>query len=97
MKHPIKFTDENKDTLLLDNLFAVDEYLEYADKHNMDVLLTETTSTSSVEFIYKFLARGYNSMFKEVKQVAPDGLVLSPKIHVLLWRKDEEEYETLVR
>lgn len=97
MKHPIKFTDENKDTLLLDNLFAVDEYLEYADKHNMDVLLTETTSTSSVEFIYKFLVRGYNSMFKEVKQVAPDGLVLSPKIHVLLWRKDEEEYETMVR
>jgi hypothetical protein len=97
MKHPIKFTDENKDTLLLDNLFAVDEYLEYADKHNMDVLLTETTSTSSVEFIYKFLVRGYNSMFKEVTQVAPDGLVLSPKIHVLLWRKDEEEYETMVR
>lgn len=87
MKHPIKFTDENKDTLLLDNLFAVDEYLEYADKHNMDVLLTETTSTSSVEYIYKFLVRGYRPMFKEFKQVAPDGLVLSPKIHVLLLRE----------
>lgn len=90
MKYPIKFTDNNADTLLLDNLFAVDEYLEYADKHNMNVLLTETTSTSSVEYIYKFLCRDYNSMFKEVKQVAPDGTVLSPKIHVLLWRKHDE-------
>ena len=89
MKHPIKFTDENKDTLLLDNLFAVDEYLRYADKHNMDVLLTETTSTSSVEYIYKFLVRGYKPMFKEVRQVAPDGLILSPKIHILLWRDEE--------
>lgn len=88
MKHPIKFTDENKDTLLLDNLFAVDEYLRYADKHNMDVLLTETTSTSSVEFIYKFLCRGYKPMFQEERQIAPDGLMLSPKIHVLLWRDE---------
>lgn len=88
MKHPIKFTDENKDTLLLDNLFAVDEYLRYADKHNMDVLLTETTSTSSVEFIYKFLCRGYKPMFQEERQIAPDGLVLSPKINVLLWRDE---------
>lgn len=85
MKRPIKFTDENKDTLLLDNLFAVDEYLEYADKHNMDVLFTETTSTSSVECIYKFIRRGYKPIFKEIKQVAPDGLVLNPKIQILLW------------
>ena len=88
MKHPIKFTDENKDTLLLDNLFAVDEYLRYADKHNMDVLLTITSSSSSVEYIYKFICRGYKPMFQEVRQIAPDGLVLSPKIHVLLWRDE---------
>ena len=95
MKHPIKFTDNNADTLLLDNIFAVDEYLEYALKHNMDVLLTETTSTSSVEYIYKFLCHGYKPMFKESKQIAPDGLVLSPKIHILLWR--DSEYETMDR
>ena len=86
MNHPIKFTDNNADTLLLDTLFAVDEYLEYADKHNMNVLFTETTSTSSVEYIYKFLCHGYTPIFKEFKQIAPDGLVLSPKIHILLWR-----------
>jgi hypothetical protein len=90
MKHPIKFTDNNKDTLLLDNIFAVDEYLEYALKHNMDVMFTETTFTSAVESIYKFVECGYKPMFKEVKQVAPDGIVLSPKIHVLLWRDDNE-------
>ena len=90
MKRPIKFTDTNADTLLLDNLFAVDEYLEYALKHNMDVLFTETTSTASIEDIYKFVKHGYNPTFEEAKQVAPDGLVLSPKIHVLLWRDEND-------
>ena len=89
MKYPIKFTDTNADTLLLDNLFAIDEYLEYALKHNMDVLFTETTSTASIEDIYKFVKHGYKPMFEEVKQVAPDGLVLSPKIYILL-RRDKE-------
>ena len=86
MKHPIKFTNTNAETLLLDNIFAVDEYLEYATKHRMDVLFTETTSTSSVDDIYKFIKNGYTPLFREEKQVAPDGTVLSPKIHVLLWR-----------
>ena len=86
MKHQIKFTDHTKETLLLDNIFAVDEYLEYATKHRMDVLFTETTSTSSVDDIYKFIKNGYTPLFREAKQVAPDGTVLSPKIHVLLWR-----------
>ena len=89
MKYPIKFTDNSANTLLLDNIFAVDEYLEYALKHNVDVMFTETTFTSAVESIYKFCVHGYKPMFKEVKQVAPDGLVLSPKIHVLLWRDEE--------
>ena len=84
MKYPIKFTDNNADTLLLDNLFAVNEYAEYATKHNMDVLFTETTSTCSIECVYEFIVHGYKPMFQEVKQVAPDGTVLNPKIHVLL-------------
>lgn len=90
MKYPIKFTDTNADTLLLDNLFAVDEYLEHALKHNMDVLFTETTSTASIEDIYKFVKHGYKPTFEEAKQVAPDGLVLSPKIHVLLRRNKND-------
>jgi hypothetical protein len=93
MTYPIKFTDENKDTLLLDNLFAVDEYLEYADRHNMDVLFTITSSSSSVEYIYKFICRDYKPMFREVRQIAPDGLVLNPKINVLLWRDGQIKEE----
>ncbi|MBO5711411.1 MAG: hypothetical protein J6R47_01100 [Acholeplasmatales bacterium] len=89
MKYTIKFTDNSADTLLLDNIFAVDEYLEYAKKHNMDVIFTETTFTSAIESIYKFYIEGYNISFVEVEQIAPDGLVLKPKIHVVL-RRDEE-------
>ncbi len=89
MKYPIKFTDNSADTLLLDNIFAVDEYLEYAMKHNMDVVFTETTFTSAIESIYKFYKEGYNISFVEVEQIAPDGLILNPKIHVSL-RRDEE-------
>lgn len=88
MARPIKFTDEYKDTLLLDSLFAVDEYLKYAVKHNMNVLFTETCSSSSVEYIYKFIEEGYKPQFEAVKQVAPDGLVLSPKIRVLLYKEE---------
>ena len=89
MKYPVKFTDNSADTLLLDNIFAVDEYFEYAKKHNMNVVFTETTFTSAIESIYKFCKEGYNISFEEVKQVAPDGLILNPKIHVVL-RRDEE-------
>ena len=89
MKYPIKFTDNSADTLLLDNIFAVDEYLEYATKHNMGIVFTETTFTSAIESIYKFYKEGYRVSFAEVKQIAPDGLILNPKIHVIL-RRDEE-------
>jgi hypothetical protein len=88
MTRPIKFTDEYKDTLLLDSLFAVEEYLTYATKHNMNVLFTETYSSSSVEYIYKFVECGYKPQFEAVKQVAPDGLVLTPKIQVLLYKEE---------
>ena len=88
MTRPIKFTDEYKDTLLLDSLFAVDEYLKYATKHNMNVLFTETCSSSSVEYIYKFVEQGYKPQFEAVKQVAPDGLVLAPKSQVLLYKEE---------
>ena len=88
MTRPIKFTDEYKDTLLLDSLFAVDEYLEYALKHNMNVMFTETCSSSSVEYLYKFIREGYKAQFEEVRQVAPDGLILSPKIRVLLYKEE---------
>lgn len=86
MSRPIKFTDNNKTTLLLDNIFAVSEYLEYAVQHNMDVLFTETTFTSAIEEIYKFVKAGYEVVFKEVEQISITGTRLNPKIHILLKR-----------
>lgn len=87
MSRPIKFTDNNnKTTLLLDNIFAVNEYLEYAVQHNMDVLFTETTFTSAIEEIYKFVKVGYEVVFKEVEQISITGTRLNPKIHILLRR-----------
>ena len=86
MSRPIKFTDNNKTTLLLDNIFAVNEYLEYAVQHNMDVLFTETTFISAIEEIYKFVKVGYEVVFKEAEQISSTGTKLNPKIHVLLKR-----------
>ena len=86
MSRPIKFTDKNKTTLLLDNIFAVNEYLEYAVQHDMDVLFTETTFTSAIEELYKFVKVGYEVVFKEVEQISITGTKLNPKIHVLLKR-----------
>lgn len=86
MTYPIKFTNLNKDTLLLDNLFAVDDYLEYAIKHNMNVKFTAITSTSSVECIYKFVKNGFKISFVEERQFAPDELEVDPKIIVDLQR-----------
>ena len=88
MKRPVKFTDNNKDTLLLDNIFAVDEYLEYAVQHNMKVLFTETTFTSAIEAIYKFVKAGYEVSFTECEHIAPGGIRLAPKIHILLKKGD---------
>ena len=86
MSRPIKFTDNNKTTLLLDNIFAVNDYLEYAVQHNIDVLFTETTFTSAIEEIYKFVKVGYEVVFKEVEQISITGTKLNPKIHILLKR-----------
>ena len=86
MSRPIKFTDNNKTTLLLDNIFAVNDYLEYAVQHNMDVLFTETTFTSAIEEIYKFVKVGYEVVFKEAEQISITGTRLNPKIHILLKR-----------
>ena len=86
MKYPIKFANMEKDTLLLDNLFATDDYLEYAMKHNMKVKFTAITSTSSVECIYKFVKNGFKLSFEEKRQFAPDELEVDPQIIVELQR-----------
>lgn len=79
-KYIPKFDKEDKELLILDDLFTSDECLDYADKHNMDVLFTETTSTSSVRIIMDFQKRGFKHELYEEKVFAPGGLELDPKV-----------------
>ena len=86
-KYMPKFDKEDRDLLILDNLFAVDDCVEYASRHNLNVLFTETTSTSSVEAMMAFKKNGYEIEMYEKENRAPDGIKLNPIIHVLFTRK----------
>lgn len=88
-----KFHENNRDLLILDNLFAAEDCVDYASKHNMSVLLTETTSTSSVEVMAKFKNKGYNIELMEKKVHAPDGIELNPKIYVLFTKENTSNDE----
>lgn len=77
--YPIKFNDKDKTELLLDNNFAYKEYLDYALKHNVDVIYTQTESTDSVRIIYEFIKNGFCVTLDEVPCIY-EGIQLDPKI-----------------
>ena len=54
--------------------------VEYAKKHNMKVLMSNTTITSSVEVIMLFQKNGFRIKLYEEDVYAPDGIKLSPKV-----------------
>lgn len=81
MKYFPLFADENPDTLLLDKTMQWKDCVEYAMKHNMNVLYTDTTSTSSVEVIMGFQKSGFVYELYEVPQIAPGGIELNPKVY----------------
>lgn len=80
MNYIAKFEEGRNDTLLLDTPFY-GECLKYADAHNLNVLYTETTSTSSIEAIMEFKKLGYSHELYEVPTFAPGGLELKPRIY----------------
>lgn len=86
-KYVPKFDKEDRDLLILDNLFVVDDCVEYASRHNLNVLFTETTSASSVEAMMAFRKKGYEIELFEKENRAPDGIKLNPRIYVLFTRK----------
>ena len=86
-KYIPKFDKENRDLLILDNIFATDDCAEYASRHNLNVLFTETTSTSSVETMMAFKKKGYEIEMYEKENRAPDGIKLKPRIYALFTRK----------
>lgn len=85
-KYVPKFYKEDRDLLVLDNLFAVEDCVDYANRHNLNVLLTVTTSASSVEAMMQFKKQGYNIELIEKEMRAPDGTKISPDIYALFTR-----------
>lgn len=86
-----KFNKNDRELLILDNMFVADDCAEYASRHNLNVLFTETTSASSVEVMMKFQKKGYSIEMYEKDVYAPDGLKLNPKIYVLFTKKENTE------
>lgn len=75
---------ENSDTCILcDSVWDWEKALDYADKHNLDVLYTETGSSDLIKTLMAFSKRGFSIELKERPVYAPGGLLLSPKIEVL--------------
>ena len=90
-KYIPKYDKDDRDLLILDNLFAVNDCVEYASRHRMNVLFTETTSTSSVAAMMAFKKKGYDMDMYEKKSYAPDGIELEPKVYVLFTFKENVE------
>lgn len=86
-KYLPKFDSEDRDMLILDNIFESEDCLEYADRHNLNVMFTETRSDASFECALAFKKRGYDMELCEREAYAPDGLKLNPSIYVLFTRK----------
>jgi len=82
-----KFDKEDKGLIILYNLFDAEACVEYAKKHNMKVLMSNTTSTSSVEVIMLFQKNGFSIKLYEEDVYAPDGIKLSPKVLCLFEKK----------
>lgn len=98
-KYMPKFYENDRDLLILDNIFTVEDCADYASKHNLNVLFTETTSAASVETMMQFKKQGYKIELLEKEMCAPDGIKLSPKIYILftkdsnLSKKNSQDYK----
>lgn len=75
-----KFNISDNTTVLLTDLFHYKDCLDYAKRHNLHVLFTETTSTNSVEIISYFSDHGFSHEFIKEKVYSPEGLYLHDKI-----------------
>mgnify|MGYP003271461107 CR=1 FL=1 len=86
-----KFDKDDNELVILDNLFDAECCMEYAKEHNMKVLMTSTTSTSSVEIMMMFQKNGFNHKLYEEDVFAPDGIKLSPKVLCLFEKSKVQE------
>lgn len=72
MFHEYKPCKNDTETLYFSSCFVDDEDIEFADKHRMNVLYTETRCTDTFELISKFIKRGYELEIIECKDPYPD-------------------------
>ena len=79
---------EDMNFLLLDNAWDDEECLNYAAKHHFNVRFTDTGSSKLAEIMLKFKKAGFMIDVVSEKDIAPDGLVLSPKPIVLFLREE---------
>ena len=86
-----KFDKDDNGLVLLDNAFDAESCMVYAKEHNMKVLMTVTTSTSSVEIMMLFQKNGFNHKLYEEDMFAPDGIKLSPRILCLFEKSKVQE------
>lgn len=76
----IRFYDNDKTTIILDNLFNHKNILQYAKEHRLNVVFTETGASNAVEIIYDFCQNGFEFSFLVVDNYAM-GLKLEPHIY----------------
>lgn len=80
LKHQIQFYDNDKTTIILDNLFNYKNILQYAKEHYLNVVFTETKASNAVEIIYDFCQNGFELSFLMIDNYMM-GLKLEPHIY----------------
>ena len=90
-KYKPKFDKDDNRLIILDNSFDAESCMKYAKEHNMKVLMTVTTSTSSVEIMMLFQKNGFNHKLYEEDVFAPDGIKLSPRVLCLFEKSKVQE------
>lgn len=86
-----KFDKDDNGLVILDSAFDAESCMGYAKEHNMKVLMTVTTSTSSVEIMMLFQKNGFNHKLYEEDVFAPDGIKLSPRVLCLFEKSKVQE------
>jgi hypothetical protein len=74
------FDKNDKSTIILSDLFAHKQCIEYAKIHNFKVIFTETTACNSVEIIVDFIENDFHHKFIKKPVYSNNGIYLFDKI-----------------
>lgn len=89
-KYPIKVvTEDDKEYLLLETLFASREYLEYALEHHYDIKFDCCNWCDACRELCKYQELGFKIDFR-YQQIKYEGLTLEPKVIAYCTREWED-------